>query len=65
MSEPLHTHAAILSTGEEVVEPGGAPGPFQIFNSGSTALSALVESWGARATPLPPSSSGACRTTCR
>ena len=45
---------AILSTGEEVVEPGGAPGPFQIFNSGSTALSALAESWGAIAAPLAP-----------
>ncbi len=44
----------ILSTGEEVVEPGGAPGPFQIFNSGSTALTALAESWGAAAVPLPP-----------
>jgi molybdopterin molybdotransferase len=45
---------AILSTGEEVVEPGGAPGPFQIFNSGSAALRALVEAWGAEATALPP-----------
>jgi molybdopterin molybdotransferase len=45
---------AILSTGEEVVEPGGAPGPFQIFNSGSTALSALAESWGAVANALAP-----------
>jgi len=45
---------AILPTGEEVVEPGGAPGPFQIFNSGSTALTALGESWGAKATALPP-----------
>ena len=45
---------AILSTGEEVVGPGGAPGPFQIFNSGSSALSALVESWGGEAIALPP-----------
>ena len=45
---------SILSTGEEVVEPGGAPGPFQIFNSGSTALTALAESWGAAAIALPP-----------
>jgi molybdopterin molybdotransferase len=44
----------ILSTGEEVVEPGAAPGPFQIFNSGSAALTALTESWGARAVALPP-----------
>jgi molybdopterin molybdotransferase len=37
---------AILSTGEEVVEPGETPGPFQIFNSGSTALAGLVTLWG-------------------
>ncbi len=37
---------AILSTGEEVVEPGETPGPFQIFNSGSTALAGLVTIWG-------------------
>ena len=45
---------AILSTGEEVVEPGGAPGPFQIFNSGTTALCALVRSWGGEAMALRP-----------
>jgi molybdopterin molybdotransferase len=37
---------AILSTGEEVVDPDAKPGPFQIFNSGSTALAALVRLWG-------------------
>jgi molybdopterin molybdotransferase len=45
---------AILSTGEEVVEPGGSPGPFQIFNSGATALSTLAEAWGAAVVLLPP-----------
>jgi molybdopterin molybdotransferase len=45
---------AILSTGEEVVEPGGAPGPFQIFNSGTTALGALIRSWGAQVIALKP-----------
>ncbi len=37
---------AILSTGEEVVEPGETPGPFQTFNSGSAALAGLVTTWG-------------------
>jgi molybdopterin molybdotransferase len=37
---------AILSTGDEIVPPGAAPGPFQIFNSGGAGLSALVERWG-------------------
>jgi molybdopterin molybdotransferase len=50
----VRPRVVILSTGEEVVEPGSAPGPFQIFNSGSTALAALVESWGAEAVPLAP-----------
>lgn len=44
---------AILSTGEEIVEPGGDPGPFQIFNSGATALGALVRAWGGELIPLP------------
>jgi molybdopterin molybdotransferase len=45
---------AILSTGEEVVEPGVAPGPFQIFNSGGAALAALVRGWGAQPAQLNP-----------
>jgi molybdopterin molybdotransferase len=44
----------VLATGEEVVPPGGAPGPFQIFNSGSAALATLVETWGAEARTLAP-----------
>jgi molybdopterin molybdotransferase len=43
---------AILSTGEEVVEPGETPGPFQIFNSGTTALGALARRWGGETIPL-------------
>jgi molybdopterin molybdotransferase len=38
----------LLATGEEVVAPGGRPGPFQIFESGTTALGALVQTWGGR-----------------
>jgi molybdopterin molybdotransferase len=45
---------AILSTGEEIVAPGMTPGPWQIFNSGGPALSALVTGWGAEIVPLPP-----------
>ena len=45
---------AILSTGEEVIEPGDAPGPFQIFNSGTAAICALVGAWGGEAAPLRP-----------
>jgi len=43
---------AILATGEEVVPPGTRPGPFQIFNSGSVVLAALVRAWGGEALNL-------------
>ncbi len=46
------SRVVILSTGEEIVAPGASPGPFQIFNSGTTALAALVDGWGGRADPL-------------
>ena len=45
---------AILPTGEEIIVPGGSPGPFEIFNSGSTALAALADTWGATPASLPP-----------
>ena len=37
---------AILSTGDEIVAPGGALGPAQIFDSNTTALSAAVRLHG-------------------
>ncbi len=37
---------AILSGGDELVEPGQSPGPFQIFNSATRGVAGLVESWG-------------------
>jgi molybdopterin molybdotransferase len=43
---------AILATGDELVPPGGDPAPDQIFESGSIALAALVETWGGTATRL-------------
>jgi molybdopterin molybdotransferase len=45
---------AILSTGEELVSPGGSPGPHQIFNSGGPALAALVTGWGGAPVLLTP-----------
>ena len=42
----------ILATGDELVQPGGTPAPDQIFESGSIALAALVETWGGSATRL-------------
>ncbi len=44
---------AILTGGDEVVVPGGAPGPWQIFDSGSAGLLALARQWGAEARGYP------------
>ncbi len=46
---------ALFSTGEEIVEAPAAPGPFQIYDTGSRALEALIAGWGAdvrRAKPV-------------
>ena len=45
---------AILSTGEEIVEAPGVPGPFQIYDSGAPALRAMAEGWGAIAFKAVP-----------
>lgn len=45
---------AIVSTGEEIVEAPGAPGPYQIYDSGAPALAAMVEGWGGVASKLKP-----------
>lgn len=39
---------SLVSTGEEVVEPPAVPGPWQIFDSGSPGLEAMLRTWGAR-----------------
>ena len=44
---------AILSTGSELVAPGGAPRPDQIVASNAFSLAALVEAEGAEARILP------------
>jgi len=36
----------VHATGEEIVEAPGAPGPFQIYDSGSPALAAMIAAWG-------------------
>jgi molybdopterin molybdotransferase len=37
---------AVISTGEELVEPGGRLGPGQIYNSNRYLLQALLQGWG-------------------
>ncbi len=43
---------AILSTGDELVAPGGKPGPDQIVSSNAAALAAFVARFGGEAVPL-------------
>ncbi len=45
---------AVLATGEELAAPGGAAGPFQIYESGSAGLQPMLARWGAEATRLAP-----------
>jgi molybdopterin molybdotransferase len=45
---------SFLSTGEEIIDPGSTPGPYQIFDAGTVALVALAGHWGAAATRLKP-----------
>ena len=45
---------AVLSTGEEIIEAPATPGPFQIYNSGSPALAAMIAAWGGEAIRARP-----------
>ena len=45
---------AILATGEELVSPGGQPGPFQIFESGTAGLVPMIARWGGIGHRLAP-----------
>ncbi len=45
---------AVLATGEELAAPGGPAGPFQIYESGSVGLLAMLTRWGAAPTRLAP-----------
>jgi molybdopterin molybdotransferase len=51
---PVHRRprVAILSTGDELVEPGTAPGPDQIVSSNALALAAIVRRAGGEPTML-------------
>ena len=55
LSVTRRPRVALFSTGEEIIEAPAIPGPFQIYDSGSRALEALIASWGAdvkRAKPV-------------
>ena len=45
---------SFLSTGEEIIDPGRTPGPYQIFDAGTVALVALATRWGGQARRLKP-----------
>ena len=42
----------LLSGGDELADPGVTPGPFQIFDSGTHGIAALVHAWGGDAQRL-------------
>ena len=42
----MRPRVAILSSGDELAAPGTAPGPFQIYDSATYGLAALIRSWG-------------------
>lgn len=46
LSVARRPRVALFSTGEEIVEAPAEPGPFQIYDSGSRALAALIAGWG-------------------
>lgn len=56
--EMLLVHArprvALVSTGEEIVEPPADPGRFQIYDSGTPGLAAMLEGWGATVVRAKP-----------
>lgn len=55
LSVTRRPRVALFSTGEEIIEAPAVPGPFQIYDSGSRALEALIAGWGAdvaRARPV-------------
>jgi molybdopterin molybdotransferase len=43
---------AILSSGDELAPPGAEPGPWQIFESATFGIAALVREWGGKPTRL-------------
>jgi len=54
LSVARRPRVALLSTGEEIVEAPAAPGPFQIYESATPALAAMVEGWGGIAVRARP-----------
>jgi molybdopterin molybdotransferase len=40
---------AILCSGDELVAPGSSPGPFQIYDSATHGIAALIHGWGGTA----------------
>ena len=54
LSVTRRPRVALFSTGEEIVEAPATPGPFQIYDSGSRALEALVAGWGAEVSRAKP-----------
>lgn len=54
LSVAQRARVAVLTGGDEIVAPGTDPGPYQIYDSLSTAFAALITQWGGRAHVFAP-----------
>jgi molybdopterin molybdotransferase len=54
LSAARRPRVSFLSTGEEIIDPGAVPGPYQIFDAGTPALVALASAWGGDSRRLKP-----------
>jgi molybdopterin molybdotransferase len=54
LSVAKRPRVSFLSTGEEIIDPGQTPEPYQIFDSGTAALVELAREWGGAARRLRP-----------
>jgi len=54
LSVTRRPRVALFSTGEEIVEAPATPGPFQIYDSASRTLAALIAGWGGDVTRARP-----------
>ena len=43
----------ILCSGDELASPGDVPGPFQVYDSATHGVAALIQSWGGKPVHLP------------
>lgn len=63
LSVRMRPRVIALGGGDEIVPPGAAPGPAQIFESASYGVAGLATNWGAQARTAPPIADDAAALT--